>query len=202
MSETPSTMISSFSAAAGVGSEFASDFRRCANHGRSTLSAFLLPCALTSTSELMSHRESEALGMVWFDIATAGSSHSVPNGDHRLEDNLRDRSGVERLHQPGEPAHPTVLWVMLGAREHVKSPVERRAWTCNPPCSLTAVLDCASVHRSEVMCALLCTSLPNPCSGERPAQFEEVVAAATAHQAPHDASALVWPPTNESGLAL
>ena len=98
----------------------------------------------------MSHRESEALGIVWFDIATAGSSHSVPNGDRRLEDNLRDRSGVERLHQPGEPAHPTVLWVMLGAREHVKSPVERRAWTCNPPCSLTAVLDCASAHRSEV----------------------------------------------------
>ena len=28
----------------------------------STLSAFLLPCALTSTSELMSHRESEAFG--------------------------------------------------------------------------------------------------------------------------------------------
>ena len=29
---------------------------------RSTLSAFLLPCALTSTSDLMSHRESEAFG--------------------------------------------------------------------------------------------------------------------------------------------
>ena len=120
---------------------------------RSTLSAFLLPCALTSTSDLMSHRESEALGMVRFGIATAGSSHSVPNGDHRLEDNLRDRSGVERLHQPVEQAHPTVLWGMLGAREHVKSPVERRAWeawTCNPPCSLIAVLGCASVHRSDV----------------------------------------------------
>ena len=120
---------------------------------RSTLSAFLLPCALTSTFDLMSRRESEALGMVRFGIATAGSSHSVPNGDHRLEDNLRDRSGVERLHQPVEQAHPTVLWGMLGAREHVKSPVERRAWeawTCNPPCSLIAVLGCASVHRSDV----------------------------------------------------
>ena len=136
---------------------------------RSTLSAFLLPCALTSTSELMSHRESEALGMVWFGIATAGSCHAVPNGDHRLEDNLRDRSGVERLHQPVEPAHPTVLWGMLGAREHVKSPVDRRAWgawTCNPPCSLTAVLGCASVHRSDVSAHCSARVCQKNCSGE------------------------------------
>ena len=46
------------------------------------------PCALTSTSELLSHEESEALGMVWFGSATADSSHDslpVPNGDRRLE---------------------------------------------------------------------------------------------------------------------
>ena len=145
VSETLSSTISKLSSAAlRAGSEPASAFRRCADHGGQRFQ-LLFCCYLVRWHARPSCclAESEALGVVQFGNAAADSSHDslpVPSGDYPLSYNWWDMSGAHV-----EPALTSVLRFMLGARNQVRVGRSllirmhpswmRPQWTCVVPSS-------------------------------------------------------------------